>query len=319
MGVIILMLAIAALLMVLLQPVAWGQQGSVGTIVYEHAPNGGPPWPVTDIYSMSADGRNVKALTNDGHSHNPSWSPDGRRIVFIHDSALKHPVGLDVMDRDGRNRHLLRRIEPVIYSAAWSPDGKTLAVSCISEESANVPGLFLLPASGRGEPHLLFRGAFTPAWSPDGKKIAFSVENPRGMWALHVVDADGTHDVLLTDPILIAGSPAWSPDGKRIAFDEFADQARQQIFVMDANGYNVRQLTNSPNWSCGHPSWSPDGRQIAFSCRSAASPCGMVSSVGTILPECARRIFVVSLGGRKPEPRELGEQDGASPEFAPIQ
>jgi Tol biopolymer transport system component len=315
---------------ILLQPVAGGQQHGVGTIVYEHAPNGSPPWPVTDIYSMSGDGRNVKALTNDGHSHNPSWSPDGRRILFIHDSALEtkpayreqkgsesyHPIELQVMDKDGRNRHLLRRMEPVIYSAAWSPDGKALAVSCISEEG--FPGLFLLPANGQGQLRLLFRGAYTPAWSPDGKKLAFSVENPRGMWAIHVANADGSHDLQLTDPILIAGSPAWSPDGKLIAFDQFADQGRQQIFVMDANGYNVRQLTNSPNWSCGHPSWPPDGKQIAFSCRAASSPCGMVSSVGTILPECARRIFAVSLSEQKSEPRQLNEQDGASPAFAPI-
>ena len=337
------MLAILALLVmgILLQPFAWGQQRRVGTIVYTHAPDASAPWPVNDIYSMAADGGNVKALTNDGHSHNAVWSPDGRRILFIHDSALEtkpayreqkgfesyHPIELQVMDKDGRNRHLLRRLEPVIYSAAWSPDGKTVAVNCITEPLAKLPhpadepvraGLFLLPANGQGEPQLLFRGAFTPAWSPDGKKLAFSVENPRGMWAVHVANADGSHDVQLTDPIRIGGSPAWSPDGKQIAFDEFGGEVRQQIFVMDANGYNVRQLTNSPNWSCGHPSWSPDGKQIAFSCRSAALPCGMVSSVGTILPECARRIFVVSLSESKSQPKQLNEQDGASPAFAPI-
>jgi Tol biopolymer transport system component len=115
--------------------------------VYTHAPDESAPWPVTDIYSMRGDGSNVKALTNDGHSHSPIWSPDGRRILFIHDSALRtkpayrepkefesyHSVELYVMDADGKNRRLLRRLEPVIYSAAWSPDGKTLAISCLPE------------------------------------------------------------------------------------------------------------------------------------------------------------------------------------------
>ncbi|MGH9665504.1 MAG: TolB family protein, partial [Bryobacteraceae bacterium] len=85
-----------------------------GTIAYEHAPDGQAPWPVIDIYSSAADGTNVKALTRDGHSHSPSWSPDGRRILFIHDAALRtkpayreskkfesyHSVELYVMDRD---------------------------------------------------------------------------------------------------------------------------------------------------------------------------------------------------------------------------
>ncbi len=61
------MSAIVALLAmgILLQPLAWGQQHSVGTIVYTHAPEASAPWPVNDIYSMAADESNVKALTND--------------------------------------------------------------------------------------------------------------------------------------------------------------------------------------------------------------------------------------------------------------
>ena len=163
----------------------------------------------------SRDGANVKALTNDGHSHDPSWSPDGRQILFVHDSALStrppsreqkgfesyHPVELYVMDKDGSNRHLMRRLEPVIESAVWSPDGKNLAITYMPEAWANRPdptdrvGLFVLPADGQGEPRLLFRNAYTPAWSPDRKRLAFSFEKPRGLWAVHVAKSDGSDDV----------------------------------------------------------------------------------------------------------------------------
>ena len=289
---------------------------------------------------MDADGANVKALTTDGHSHDPAWSPDGQRVLFVHDSALQmapaykqekrfesyHPVELYVMDRDGGNRHLLRRIEPVIYSAVWSPDGKMLAVSGVTDAMMNKrqasgdparTGLFLLSADAQGEPRLLFPNALTPAWSPDGKKLAFSVERPRGEWAVHIANFDGSDDVQLTDPSLKAGSPAWSPDGTLLAFQQFVGHRNQQIFVMAVDGSHQRQITTDSNWSCGHPSWSADGQRLVFSCRSASAPCGGVSSVGTVLPECKRRLFAVSWVD-KAKPIQLSERDAAAPVFSPI-
>lgn len=312
----------------MLLPTASAQQ-----ILFTHAPNDGPPWPVEDVYSMNADGSGVKALTNDGHSHAAVWTSDGRGILFVHDAALQastrpeqkgfesyHSVELFRMDRDGGNRQLLRRLDGVIFSVAMSPDEKSLAMTY--SPSAPPPrqsmraGLYLLPADAQGEPRFLVRDAFTAAWSPDGKKLAFSVENPRAEWAVHVANADGSNEVRLTDPVLISGSPAWSPDGKQIAFDQFTDQRRrQQIFVMDADGSHTRQITADSSWSCSHASWS--GYTLVFSCRSAAVPCGGISSVGTVLPECTRRIFSVSLGDSKVVMKRLSEMDGASPSVAP--
>jgi Tol biopolymer transport system component len=326
------------LLSILVFVASCAAQQNAGTIVFTHAPDGGPPWPVEDIYAMDADGSNVRALTSDGHSHDPAWSPDGRHILFVHDSALRtpahkedkqfeshHPVELEVMDREGSNRRLLRRSESAIFSAAWSPDGKELAVSIASQGSANRSpsgnepmrsGLFLLSADGQGEPVLLFRDALTPAWSPDGTKLAFSVERPRGQWAIHVAGVDGFNDVQLTEPPLMAGSPAWSPNGKLIAFDEFADQRHQQVFIMEPDGSHRRQITADGNWSCGHPSWSPDGKHLVFSCRSS-SPCGGISSVGTPLPECTRRLFSISPFDPEAKPVLLSEHDGMTPQFVP--
>lgn len=316
---------------------ASAQQPNAGTIVYEHAPNGQAPWPVIDIYSMSADGNNVRALTRDGHSHSPAWSPDGRRILVIHDTTLQrkskeldshHPVELCVMDRNGANRRVVRRLEPVIYGAAWSPQGRTLAVTYLPEQWVEAtrnsfkrvnPGLFLFPAEGQGNPRLLFRNAYTPAWSPDGEKLAFSLESPRGNWTLHVANADGSGDVQLAGSGQMAGSPAWSPDGKLIAYDAFdTGGRRQQIFIMNTDGSGARQITHDPSWSCAHPSWSRDGSRIAFSCRSASAPCGAgFSDTGSIVPRCIRRVFVLSVRDSKAKPKQLTWDDSAGPAFGP--
>ena len=317
--------------------VACAQAQTPGMIAYTCAPDGGPPWPVQDVCTVRINGSVPQALTGDGHSHDPSWSPDGKRVLFIHDGALStkapyreteenkshHPIELSVMDADGRNRRVLRVIEPVIYSAAWSPDGNRLAISAVAAVTPGQPsqmGLSLLPANGKGELRLLMANGWSPSWSPDGTKIAFAVEKPRGHWTVHTADANGMKNVRLTDDRKNSGSPAWSPDGKRIAFDQFVDEnGRQQVFVMNADGSNVRQLTTDIAWSCGHPSWSSSGSQLVIGCRSASSPCGMgFFSTGQPMSYCTRRLFVVPFGsGAVAAPTKLMEQDGAIPSCAP--
>jgi Tol biopolymer transport system component len=308
-----------------------------GVIAYTRAPDGGAPWPVQDICTVRMDGSAAQCLTADGHSHHPSWSPDGSRILFIDDSALStkppyreteeskthHSIGLSVMDADGRNRRVLRVMEPAIFSAAWSPDGATLAISAATAAALGqtpIAGLFLLPANGQGELRLLTPDAWTPSWSPDGSRLAFTMEGPRGRWTVHTANADGSNDRSLTDPGVDSGSPAWSPDGKSIAFDQFTDtHRRQQVFVMKADGSGKRQLTTDSAWSCGHPTWSPGGSHLVVACRSASSPCGMgFSSTGQPMPECRRRLFVVPVdSGAGATPAKLIEHDGATPSWAP--
>ena len=307
------------MLLLLLCVPAFGQVRS-GVIAFTHAPDGGPPWPVEDVYTIHVDSSGFERLTSDGRSHHPTWSPDGKRLLFIHDPEPgTRPTELSVMDRDGGNRRVLRVIAPVIYSAAWSPNAQTLAISALTGEPPRA-GLFVLPANGKGELRLLIVDAWTPSWSPDGKKIAFTLEHPRGHWSIHVAKIDGTGDVRLTDEGVDSGSPAWSPDGKRIAFDKFTGvEGRQQVFVMNADGSNVRPITTSTAWSCEHPAWSPDGTELAVACRSAAVPCGRgIYSNGQLMPECTRRLFVVRLvAAEDAKPVMLVDHDGSIPSFAP--
>jgi Tol biopolymer transport system component len=265
------------------------------TIVYEHAPDALAPWPVLDIYSLDTESGKSRALTNDGHSHTPSWSSDGLRILFIHDAALRgkasetadteshYPLERCVMNRDGSNPRLLRRLETAILQAVWSPDNKSIAATYSPREwertakqgnppSPPVTGLFLIPLDERSEPRLLFKEGFTPAWSPDGRHIAF--------------------DALV--------------DG------------HEKISTMDENGSRQRQLTTDLDWDCSAPSWSPDGERIAFYCTAVSSPC-RAGSAGPDSSEnkCVRRVFVTRAFDPSATPLQLTKEDGASPVFAP--
>ena len=293
-----------------------------------------------NVYLVHADGGGLTALTHDENSHHPAWSPDGKRILFIHSSVpanprfdwekkYGHPNEVYVMNGDGTNRHLLKRLESVIYAAAWSPDGTTLAISYQPLEWVNaaadsprptsgpIPaGLFLMDATGKGEPRLLFRDAWTPAWSPDGKKVAFSQRADKH-FSVHVANSDGSHNVQLTNPNRDAGSPAWSPNGTQIAFSARIGYRNEQTFVMDSNGSHERQLTNDTAWNCREPSWSPDGKLIAVWCLSAGQACaGVISGLPGKFPPC-RRIFVISTDDPKAKLQQVTDETGVYPQFAP--
>jgi Tol biopolymer transport system component len=315
-------------------------QADIGTIVYERVPENSGPWPTIDIYSMNADGTDDRPLTHDGHSHSPSWSPDGQHILFVHDAALQkpdprgsyreheeykthHPVELYEMNRDGSDPHLLKRLEPLIDGAAWSPDGKKIVIQADTGPPLGIC-LFLFSPEMQSEPRLLlpFPAAWL-AWSPDGKKILFVKWHGRFTSSLFVADADGTNVARLKhDPGPEIIEPAWSPDGKRIAYaqDNAPPSRTSQIFVMNEDGSGVRQLTHDPDWEyCRHPSWSPDGKRIAFSCTSKAAPCwSAVADNGTpVHPWCVVRLFVIS-PDRPPEfLTPLINHYGAKPAFAP--
>ena len=67
---------------------------------------------------------------------------------------------------------------------------------------------------GSGLKTIAAKPAGSPAWSPDNVHIAYV----RGV-DVHVVNADGTGDVILTPGSTYgAAQPVWSPDGTRLAY-----------------------------------------------------------------------------------------------------
>ena len=222
-----------------------------------------------EIYVMDANGNNQIRLTHHPvEDAVPSWSPDGRRIVFVSNRNGGN-YQIYVMDDDGKN---VRRITEGAHDStpAWSPDGRTIAYDGHEDGEENRK-IRLIAPDGTNRRRLagdIPSWDVSAAWSPDSQRIAFV--SSRGIWGneIYVMDADGTNQQRLTRDGLDDRGPVWSPDGGKIAFFTIRGD---DIFivVMNADGSDRKKLPedmlNGVPMANAYPAWSPDGSKIAYS------------------------------------------------------
>ena len=185
----------------------------------------------------------------------PNWSRDGKTLIFNRDGRIwsvpvggGEPTAIDIGNAtDCTGSHGL------------SPDGKWLAISCITPDH---PGrrVYIIP-SGGGEPRMVTANASSSfhSWSPDGKTILFT-RSGNGANNILSIPAEGGEETALTTGTGINDDPDYSPDGQYIYFS--SDRAGGiQVFRMRPDGTHPEQMTfdEKRNWT-PHP--SPDGKSI---------------------------------------------------------
>ena len=200
-----------------------------------------------------------------GEVRNPSWSPDGRRMVFHRDVETGWPPFRAWPSRDPMFRLVRTGVFP-----SYSPTGDRLVVN---DQTAGILHNSILVMNADGSRRsVLFsdpkRSALAPAWSPQGDRIAFGFGGffQRSIGPstadIAVMRADGTGVQILTDGAGNNGLPSWSPNGRRLVY-RVAGNDGNGLRIVDIATRAVTVLTTGP----GHenfPSWSPRGDRIAF-------------------------------------------------------
>lgn len=189
------------------------------------------------------------------------WTPDGKHALILAENNTKgfEPSGWWMVDISTKSSEYLMIPND---DAAWSSDGKTIAVLHQEENSAHdiiKIELQLINMETKEEETIATydKADFSSglSWSADGQYLVFSL-GKIGFNGLYVLNMKTRQATKITENIGSA-NPAWSPKGNVIAFEKYPS-----VYLIDMDGKCESEIPNLENvWS---PTWSPDGKKLGY-------------------------------------------------------
>lgn len=249
-----------------------------------------------EFWTVSSNGGPAVQLTNDRSWHEtPSWSPDGKRMVYSTDRGGRYNISL--WDGSGKVVSLGHDFGED-FSPRLSKDGSRIA---FTRPTTGRMELYTMRADGSNPIRVIASGEgdYHPDWSPDGLTLVFASKRG-GVGGIWLVRTDGSGLTRLTsNPFPTGGdyNPVWSPDGSTIVFHRTSG-AGAEFYQMKPDGSGLARFAAEFD-VYGSPAWSPDGKQIAFT--------GKLCEQG----KCQEGIHVIGIDGTHYSPAFVGDVVGA--------
>lgn len=230
---------------------------------------------IYNLWVADSDGEGAQsALRSLEPIISPSWAPNGNQLAYVSFESRK-PV-VYVHDVDTGKRRLVANFKGSNSAPAWSPDGKTLALTLSRDGGSQ---LFLLDlGTSSAEPRRLAASTAIdtePVFTADGRFIYF-VSDRGGSPQIYKIAATGGNAERITFTGNYNISPALSPDGRWLAYISRVAGAFK-LHIQDLSSGQVIVLTET--MADENPSFAPNSRMLIYATQQQGREALMTTTI----------------------------------------
>ncbi|HEX4947563.1 MAG TPA: protein kinase [Blastocatellia bacterium] len=217
----------------------------------------------------------TRPLTNAHFDAAPSFSPDGRTLLFTRFSNVVTTAEMFLFSLSadfapvGEARPL-KTSERFVRSPVWTPDGHSiLYLAAPNVGPREQTELRKIAASGAGASELVAVLEDTINEMSLGRHLVYTRSSDEtDIWRAEIPPPGQppSQPQRFISSTRIDNQPKYSPDGKKVAFGSTRSGAAE-IWIADADGSNPVQLTSFGGPLIGTKEWSPDSQYLVFTAR----------------------------------------------------